>query len=110
MDMSRVRIARHHAVNRELEELGRQLVARNIEYVEQGSLSRNGTETEKERARDQLVRIRQELDTNRQRQQILRNELVDYKLLRPLDENHVDWQKLYQQSLEHPRTARRDEN
>ena len=95
-------LARARALRREVRELNHIRGALNLVHANQNYLFTRGTPPERDRARTERNRVRGELDQIDERLRNIRNEVVGFRRLGPLDPNSPQWEEEYQAFINEP--------
>ena len=98
-------LARARQLRAETQQLQHYRGALNLLHANQNYLFSRGNTPERDRARTERIRLRDQLDAIDERLRHIRNEVSGFRVLGPLDPNSPNWVQEYLESLEVPQEA-----
>ena len=99
------KLARARQLRAETQQLQHYRGALNLLHANQNYLFSRGNTPERDRARTERIRLRDQLDAIDERLRHIRNEVSGFRVLGPLDPNSPNWVQEYLESLEVPQEA-----
>ena len=95
-------LARARQLRAETQQLQHYRGVVNLLHANQNYLFSRGNTPERDRARTERTRLRDQLDAIDERLRHIRNEVSGFRVLGPLDPNSPNWEQEYQTFLEQP--------